>query len=65
MDTREAARHLGICYGTLLNWRVQGSGPSFLRIGRAVRYSEADLEEWTRTRRFASTSAADKGLHER
>ena len=37
--------------GTLRNWRSQGVGPAYLRIGRAILYSREDLERWEATRR--------------
>lgn len=43
LDTREAARRLGLAAGTLQNWRIRGQGPAFVRLGKAVRYVEEDL----------------------
>ena len=43
LKTREAARRLGVASGTLSNWRHRGQGPAFVRLGRAIRYDEADL----------------------
>ena len=31
---------------TVRRWRVEGTGPVFLRIERAVRYSQVDLNQW-------------------
>ena len=43
--TREAAQILKTVTGTLENWRSQGIGPKYIRLGsRAIRYSRADLE---------------------
>ena len=42
----EAARRLSLAVGTLRNLRSQGRGPRFVRLGRAVRYRPADLDEW-------------------
>lgn len=60
LDDVRAAQFLGLGRRTLQNWRVQGVGPRFLRIGRSVRYSMADLLEYCATRRFHSTSEADQ-----
>jgi hypothetical protein len=46
LDTRAAARVLGIPVSTLQTWRVRGGGPPFRRIGdagRLVRYEIAGL----------------------
>ena len=31
---------------TLSNWRSLRTGPKFVKIGKAVLYDEADLDEW-------------------
>ena len=33
---------------TLKEWRYKGTGPTFLRLGKRVRYREVDLEVWER-----------------
>lgn len=42
----EVSDYLGVPVGTLANWRYQGRGPSFLRVGRHVRYRTEDLAMW-------------------
>lgn len=37
---------------------VRGDGPSFIKIGRAVRYRVGDVRAWIEARRRASTSDA-------
>ncbi len=56
VDTRRAAELLGMSRRTLEKWRGEGSGPPFLKLGRRVLYSVADLEAWVRSRRRQSTS---------
>ena len=51
VDTREAAKRLGLAPGTLARYRVTGEGPWFYRLGRCVRYRGDDLEEWAAGRR--------------
>lgn len=52
-----AARFGGhISVRTLNNWRSQGGGPPFVKIGGKVVYPAAGLEQWERSRTFASTS---------
>lgn len=46
LTEREAAAELGISFRTLQQWRVRGFGPTFLKIGRAVRYDAESLEAW-------------------
>ena len=37
---------------TVRRWRVEGTGPVYLSIGRAVRYSRVDLDRWLGERHF-------------
>ena len=55
-DTRGAAEYLGMSPKTLEKWRVFGEGPSFYKVGAAVRYAEQDLDQWLQGRRRRSTS---------
>jgi len=41
---------------TLANWRVQGKGPKFVKVGRLVFYDTEDLAAWRRQNTFSSTS---------
>jgi excisionase family DNA binding protein len=50
LDTTEAARYLGLQPTTLEAWRCRGEGPSFVKLGRAVRYRQADLDAWIESR---------------
>ncbi len=42
----ERVVHVGVPLGTLANWRYQGRGPTYLRVGRHVRYRAQDVTEW-------------------
>ena len=46
MDGKEAARILGCTDAALALWRKKHRGPSYVRLGRLVRYREADLSDW-------------------
>jgi len=58
MTTGEAAAILGLSASYLNKMRVTGCGPVFLKLSRAVRYTQADLDGWISSRRHSSTSAA-------
>jgi excisionase family DNA binding protein len=45
------AKRLGIPVKTLYWWRTTGVGPPAYRLGRHLRYSEADIEAWLAERR--------------
>lgn len=57
-DVKQAAERTGLSANTLNNLRSIGGGPRFLKLGRAVRYSETDLEAWLSARVVGSTSEA-------
>jgi excisionase family DNA binding protein len=46
MTERELARMLKVSPRTLRAWRVEGTGPRWLKIGRGVRYRRRDVEQW-------------------
>jgi excisionase family DNA binding protein len=57
----QVAEQLGLSVATLRAWRHRGRGPRFLRLGRAVRYLPADLDEFIRASAVdtRSVSASD------
>jgi len=59
LNEAQAAAILGVVPKCLQAWRVRGGGPVFLKVGRLIRYTQVDLENWLSTRRRQSTS--DKG----
>jgi len=48
----EAAKVLGLKPQTLRNLRHYKKGPPYIKLGRAVRYLKADLEEYLRKNRI-------------
>jgi hypothetical protein len=42
----QAAKLLNLSPRTLQNWRITGSGPLYIRVGRAIRYRRRDLIAW-------------------
>jgi predicted DNA-binding transcriptional regulator AlpA len=46
LDTGAAARRLGVSPSFLAKARMQGTGPRYRKLGRAVRYAQADLDHW-------------------
>ncbi|HEV2567861.1 helix-turn-helix domain-containing protein [Sphingomonas sp.] len=57
LTTEQAARALNVSVRTLQNYRVLGTGPSYVEIGpRIVRYLPEDLVSYMRSRRVRSTS---------
>lgn len=46
MDTKQAARYLGLSYSTLCTWRSTGRGPWFIKAGSRVVYRKSDIDVW-------------------
>jgi predicted DNA-binding transcriptional regulator AlpA len=46
LKPQEVADRLGVAVHTLSNWRARDVGPSYIKIGRMVRYREGDLAAW-------------------
>lgn len=57
-SAKETARQLAIHPGSLANWRVQGRGPRFFKIGSKVMYDRAEVQAWLESQRCTSTSQA-------
>lgn len=59
LTTPEAANILRLKPGTLSKWRWSGDGPTFIKIGAAVRYEPADIQDFIETNRKESTTQSD------
>lgn len=55
--TREAAEILRLSEATLEAWRCRGGGPSYLKLGKAVRYPDESLGQFQQARMRTSTSS--------
>lgn len=55
LNTRDAARYVGLAASTLKRYRLSGEGPVFHRLGGRVRYRREDLDAWAAERRRVST----------
>lgn len=42
----EAAEKLGVSAAALEKWRLRGTGPSFVRVGRRIRYRLVELDRF-------------------
>ena len=56
LNTAQAADRLGLTTSALERWRVKGGGPRYAKLGSAVRYRLADLDEWIAANTGHSTS---------
>jgi excisionase family DNA binding protein len=46
MTPLEVGQMLGVNEQTLRNWRRERSGPTYIRVGRQVRYRESDIHDF-------------------
>ena len=56
LTTAQAAPLMGVEAKTAENWRCQGFGPKFIRVGRLIKYDPDDIAAWRAERRVGSTS---------
>jgi excisionase family DNA binding protein len=56
LSPKEAAKVLKVSLSWLAKARMNGDGPPYIRIGRSIRYSEAALLQWLKSRQRLSTS---------
>lgn len=55
-SSRDAARYLNVCEGTLSRWRRAGTGPTFLHISRTkCSYRRSALDAFLASRERTST----------
>jgi hypothetical protein len=54
MDTKNAAKYLGLTVKTLAMMRCEGTGPVFVKRGR-IFYFKDDLDEWIQLGKQSST----------
>lgn len=46
---QQAADYLGVSKSFLDKARIYGGGPQYMRFGRSIVYSTADLDKWARS----------------
>ena len=45
-DTAQAANYIQYSESRLHQWRAEGAGPTFYRLGSRIRYKQSDLDAW-------------------
>ena len=58
LTPKETAERLRLSQGTLSNWRVQGEGPRFIKLGRKVLYPLVEVEAYEKRQLRANTTQA-------
>jgi predicted DNA-binding transcriptional regulator AlpA len=56
LTAKEAAKVLKVSLSWLAKARMRGDGPTYLKVGRSIRYAESTLLQWMKSRQRLSTS---------
>ena len=60
LDTTQLCELLGIGHKAVEKWRLHGKGPRFIKVGKLVRYDEADVFAWIEERKRGNTSQSSR-----
>jgi predicted DNA-binding transcriptional regulator AlpA len=58
LTPKQAARQLNLSISWLAKRRLAGDGPPYVKLGGAVRYVEASLQQWMKGQQRISTSGS-------
>jgi len=56
LTPKEAAAVLKVSLSWLAKARMRGDGPPYIQVGRSIRYGEAALIQWMKSKQRSSTS---------
>jgi predicted DNA-binding transcriptional regulator AlpA len=56
LTPKQTARHLNLSVSWLAKRRLAGDGPPYVKLGGAVRYAEASIQQWMKSQQRTSTS---------
>jgi predicted DNA-binding transcriptional regulator AlpA len=56
LTAKEAATSLKVSLSWLAKARMRGDGPTYVKVGRSIRYAETTLVQWMKSRQRLSTS---------
>ena len=48
LSTTAVAAYLGVPVATIYAWRQKGNGPPGIKVGRHIKFRQADVDEWLR-----------------
>jgi predicted DNA-binding transcriptional regulator AlpA len=54
IDEVALATRLGVARSTLQSWRYSGRGPRYIKVGRLIRYRNAEIESYLRVNSYGS-----------
>jgi predicted DNA-binding transcriptional regulator AlpA len=56
LTAKEAAKTLKVSLSWLAKARMRGDGPTYVKVGRSIRYAETALIQWMKSQQRSSTS---------
>jgi predicted DNA-binding transcriptional regulator AlpA len=62
LNTKEAAKYVGLSKSSLDKLRIYGGGPLFIKVGARVVYDKVDVDAWLASKKVANTSQAIAGV---
>lgn len=61
MSIEDLAEFLGVPVATIYDWRVGGKGPCGVRVGRHVKFTQADVLAWIDAQREVRPGQSREG----
>lgn len=51
LNTKELSEYLGVAVSTIVEYRMNNSGPIYAKLGHLVRYKKSDVDAWVDSRK--------------
>ena len=51
LSTKELSEYLGVAVSTIVEYRMNNSGPIYAKLGHLVRYKKPDVDAWVDSRK--------------
>ena len=51
LSTKELSEYLGVAVSTIVEYRMNNSGPIYAKLGHLVRYNKSDVDAWVDSRK--------------
>lgn len=58
MNSPELAEEIGVPVQRLAVWRMEGTGPRYVKLGRSIRYRSSDVQAWLEANTVETTGGA-------
>ena len=58
LTTKEVAEYLDIALSTVKQYRVNRTGPVYIKVGPLVRYRKADVDTWLKNKEMQANNSS-------